>query len=108
MLPSTELALIYQKQIRIVEDVANDLYSELSSDAVTPIDTGALREAWNMERTGDTWHISNNMEYASIIFDGRRLVAGQWYGSEWLPGGIDPILMKYNKILEIKLKNVRI
>ena len=106
MLPSTELALIYQKQMRVVDDVANDLFSELIH--VTPVDKGTLKGAWDIKKTDDGYRLSNNMEYASVIFDGRRLVAGKWYGSEQLVEGISGILMKYNKILEIKLKNVRI
>ena len=44
---------------------------------------------------------------ARIGFDGRRLVAGKWYGSEQLPAGLSPILAKYNIILERELDEVR-
>jgi len=48
------------------------------------------------------------MTYATIIFDGRVVGDdGIIRGSESLPDGLDPILAKYNRILETKLNNVR-
>ena len=102
---SQELNEIYQKQLKVVDVVVNDLFSEIVSS--TPVDTGALKGAWNLKDNGDnSWTISNNMEYASIIFDGYRIVAGKAYGSKQLPAGINPVLSKYNTILKEMLKEI--
>lgn len=100
-----ELNDIYEKQQRVLADVVADLFAELQRR--TPVDTGELKIAWELTRTNDGWLISNNMEYASIIFDGRKLDdSGVMRGSEQLPDGIIPILDKYNRILEIKLRKI--
>ena len=98
-----------QLQIKInqtVNEVAVDLYNELVR--VTPVDTGQLRTSWTFEKTALGYLLSNNMQYASIIFEGRRIVAGKTYGSKQLPAGLDPILMKYNIILTNKLNKIKV
>ncbi len=88
----------------VVDRVAQDLLSELIT--VTPVQTGALKGAWYIEESNDGWIISNNMEYASIIFDGRRIVGGREYGSKKLPAGISPILKKYDLIMQQELAKI--
>lgn len=102
---SEELNNIYKRQMSVVGIVANDLLSEFIT--VTPVDTGSLKGAWDIKKIKDGWRIGNNLEYASVIFDGRRLVAGKWYGSKKLPNGLDPILAKYNLLLESELKKIK-
>ena len=102
---SQELNSIYDKQMRVVGIVANDLLSELIH--VSPVDTGTLKGSWDIQRITNGYRLSSNLEYADVIFDGRRLVAGKWYGSEQLPAGLSPILAKYNIILEQELDKVR-
>jgi hypothetical protein len=105
---SQELNSIYDEQMRVVGIVANDMLSELIH--VTPValvNGGSLKGAWDIQTITNGYRLSNNLEYADVIFDGRRLVAGKWYGSEQLPAGLDPILAKYNLILERELDGVR-
>ena len=103
---SQELEDIYRRQLSVVGIVANDLFSELIH--VTPVDIGSLKNAWDIKKNSDeSWTLSNNLEYASIIFDGRRFVAGKAYGSLQLPDGLDPILARYNIILQTMLNQVR-
>ena len=105
MTPSQELDKIVAQQKRVVAKVANDLLSELIK--ITPVDTGALKGAWSIKKTSDGWQLSNNMNYASILFDGRRIVSGKEYGSLQLPAGIDPVIAKYNIIMQQELKKIR-
>jgi len=103
---SAALDELVRKQKRVVDEIASDLFSELES--VTPVDIGILKGAWDLEETLSGWRISNNMTYAEVIFDGRRQVGGQWYGSESLPDGLTPILKKYNILLQQRLDNIKV
>lgn len=107
MTPSEELAKLYEKQIQTVAEEVANLFTRLLK--VAPVDTGAFRSSWNLEQTSPTsWEITNDVEYASVLFDGRRFVAGGWLGSEQWPEGGDVMLERFNKILDRKLKNIRI
>jgi len=106
MTPVEALKSLEAQSDLAVAVVASDLFSELIK--VSPVDVGTLKGAWSLEKTKDGWRISNNMGYSSIIFDGRRKVGGQWYGSEQLPKGIDPILSKYNRVLENLLDRIKV
>jgi hypothetical protein len=97
------LKIEYQK---VLGTVVIDMFNEFVH--VTPVDTGQLKTSWSMKKKGDGWVLTNNMEYASIIFDGLQFVAGRMYGSNQLPMGLDPVIFKYNKILEDKLKGIRV
>jgi len=107
MLPSEELKLLKDKTDRIIAEQVLNLYREFIK--VSPVDTGAFRSAWTFDQISDNeWIISNGMQYASILYDGRRLVAGKWFGSEqWRDGG-DPMLKEFNQKLERMLKDVRV
>ena len=104
MTPSQELKLIVKKQRKVVDDIASDLYSELIE--ITPVVTGQLKSAWDLDESNSGWIISNNMTYASIIFDGRgsRPSGGKYN----LPDGITPILKKYNILLQERLNRIRV
>ena len=99
-----ELDAIVKKQEKVVAGVVADLFAELVKR--TPVDTGQLRQAWSIERNGDSWIISNGLEYASIIFDGRKVVNGKLQGSTQLSQGIQPILDNFNRTLEIELRRI--
>jgi len=127
---SQELDKLVQMQQKVLAEVVNDFYSELI--AVSPVGnptlwkvnqgrgnralsiprgyrSGSLKGAWDLRKTATGWQISNNMTYASIIFDGRVPdEKGIIRGSKQLPFGIDPIIFKYNRILQIKLDNIRV
>lgn len=54
----------------------------------TPVDTGQLRNAWEIKINDDGFTITNEEEYATRIDEGTSLQA---------PAGIvDPVLAKYN------------
>jgi len=109
---SQELNQIYTKQMQVLDKVVSSLFSELQKR--TPVDKGSLKGAWDKQETDSGWTISNNMTYASVIFDGRKFVYspsfpnGRWEGSEKLPEGIDPIIARFNIILQNELKKVRV
>ena len=102
---SDDLNNLFDRQMEIVDRIATDMLSEIIKK--TPKREGTLRKAWQMEKITGGWRLSNNMEYADVIFDGRRLVAGKWYGSEQMPEGIDPILNKYNIMLEVEINRLK-
>jgi len=103
---SQELNYLMREQKRAVDEVASDLFSEL--EAITPVDKGTLKGSWDLEETPNGWILSNNLIYASVIFDGRRQVGGQWYGSESLPDGLTVVIKKYNIILQDKLNKIKV
>jgi len=110
MLPSEELALIYDKQLRTVAKEVINLFNKfIKVSPVALVDGGSFRAAWDIEQNHDTsWTISNDMEYATILFDGRRFVAGKWFGSEQWDEGGKAMLKRFNRILERKLKRVKV
>ena len=106
MLPSEELNIIYKKQIQTVAEEVANLFTRFLK--VAPVDTGAFRTSWSLEQTSPTsWELSNNVDYADVLFDGRRFVAGRWLGSEQWPEGGDVMLERFNRILDRKLKQIR-
>lgn len=115
MLPSQELELIVKKQAVTVARVAKDLFSELIS--VTPVaqkNGGSLKGAWDIKKTSSGWRISNNLLYASVIFEGRRFVYspsypnGRYEGSKQLKvsNNIYVILKKYDRIMQRELNKI--
>jgi len=87
------------KDIKKVNKRVVKFYSDLKSEA--PVRTGAFRDDWRLVRTSKlTWTITNNMEYASLLWYGRREVNGRWYGSnQWKKGG-EPMLKKFEYDME--------
>lgn len=85
---------------------ATTFYSELV--ASSPVDTGTFKSHWKVEKqTEYEWHITNNMVYASVLWDGRRQVGNKMQGSEqWAEGG-DPMLLRSNKRLNEKLDSLK-
>ena len=105
MLPSEELKLIYDKQMRVTEEAVMNLFRDFIK--VSPVDTGSFKTAWSIRKTdNDSWEITNDVLYATILFDGRRVVAGKSYGSEqWEEGG-HVMLEKFNRDLQRKLDRI--
>ena len=99
-----DLNNIAEQTEKILASVAADLFAELQLK--TPVDTGQLRQSWALDKVSDGFEISNNLSYASIIFDGRKIVNGKAQGSTQLAEGIQPILDKYNRRLEIELRRI--
>ena len=89
----------------IIAEMATNLLAELIQK--TPVDKGTLKASWNMEKVGDGWLLSNNMNYASFIFNGRRLVMGKQLGSLQMPDGVYPLIQKFNNELQKRLDNLR-
>jgi len=106
MLPSEELKILHTKQLRVVEEEVMNLFAKFLKES--PVDTGSFRAAWSIEKRLDgSWEITNDVSYATILFDGRRLVAKQWYGSEQWPDGGDIMLEKFNRTLQRELDKVK-
>lgn len=107
MLPSEELAILDKKKDFIITQEVANLFAEFIKKS--PVDTGQFRSAWDLIQNIDgSWTISNGMEYASVLFDGRRVVSGRWYGSEqWSEGG-EIMLKKFNILLEDRLDKLRV
>jgi len=117
MLPSQELALIYEKQLRTVsEEVINLFRRFIKVSPVATVETsgytgGSFKAAWEIKQNHDTsWTISNDMEYATILFDGRRFVVDRWFGSEqWLKKDNGQVMLeKFNRVLEKKLNKIKV
>jgi len=117
MLPSEELIIIYKKQLLTIEEEVMNLFRRFIK--VSPVDTGAFRSAWEVDQVSPReWIITNNTEYATILFDGRRFVGGQWvagqlisgqyYGSDQWPDGGGPILELFNRRLQKKLDRIKV
>lgn len=105
MTPSEAVEFIRREQKRIVAENVALFFSDLLKRS--PVDTGAFRSAWTLQKKSDTsWTIFNGMQYASILWDGRRLVGSQWFGSEQWPEGGESLLLWYNKKIENDFKKV--
>lgn len=98
---SGELKLLVDKKDRIIAEMATNLLSELIKR--TPVDTGTLKASWEMTKINDGWLLTNNMNYASFIFNGVRVVQGKKIGSNQLPDGVFPIIQRYNAELQKRL-----
>lgn len=104
MTPSEELEQILAKRERAVEEAITNLFAEFMRKS--PVDTGAFRTAWEIKKTAGGYKITNDMEYATILYDGRQLVQGKWFGSEQWPEGGAVMLDKYNRDLQSKLDRI--
>lgn len=107
MTPSEELAKLYHAQIQLIAEEVANLFTKLLKSS--PVDTGAFRASWEIERTSETsWVITNDVEYAEILWDGVRMVAGKKYGSDQWPDGGDIMLERFNRMITRKLDKLRI
>jgi len=101
---SSEFQDLLSKQEQIINRYVVNLHTELIRS--TPVDTGTLKSAWELKKVSAThWVMSNNMEYADIIFRGIR--AGVKGGSKQLPDGVYPILQRFNLELQEELQKLK-
>jgi len=105
MLSDSFSELIKETEQAITNEVIT-LYSEFVK--ASPVDTGSFRSAWSLDKNKKySWSISNNMEYADILFAGRRKVGKKWLGSEqWIDGG-ESMLKEFENRIENKLNSLQ-
>ena len=89
----------------IIAQMAMNLFNELQTR--TPVDTGQLKTAWEFHKVADGWVFSNNMGYASFIFNGLKVIDNKTIGSKQLPDGVFPILQRHNIELTRRLDLLR-
>jgi len=107
MLPSEELKILHDKQLRTTEEEVMNLFADFIKKS--PVDTGAFRTAWSIDKKLDgSWVITNDVNYATILFNGTDVVAGKRYGSEQWPDGGYVMIEKFNRTLQRKLDKVKI
>ncbi len=126
MLPSEELKIIFAKQMRITEEEVMNLFHDFikKSPVGNPetwvytkppykrkhpkgYHSGSFRAAWDISRKSDgSWVITNDVEYATILWDGRQFVAGRWYGSKQWPHGGQIMVEKFNRTLQKRLDRI--
>lgn len=117
--PTEELKKIREKQNKVVADVARQLFNALIQ--ATPVGNpslwknpksapagysgGDLRKAWTLNKEGDTWVLNNPLDYAEIRLS--PYADNGQIGSKQMPAGIAPIIQKYQKILEKRLRSIK-
>ena len=96
---------ILNHQMMIIDEEILNFFNELVK--ASPVDTGSFKSAWAIDKVNENeWIITNDVEYASILWDGRRFVAGKFEGSEqWAEGG-RPMLEKLNRTIQRRLDEV--
>jgi len=109
MTPTEALKAIEQEAEKIVTQEALGLKADLVS--ASPTKTGDFQSAWVIVKksglSGLAWTIFNPMEYASVLWAGRRVVNGRAYGSEqWLLGG-DPMLQQTDLAISRRMKGIK-
>lgn len=102
---SSDFNEMIEKSDFIIAEMAANLLEELIKR--TPVDIGTLKASWDMQKVGDGWLLTNNMNYASFIFNGRREVMGKMFGSLQLPDGVYPIIQQFNNQLQKRLNNLK-
>ncbi len=87
------------KDLKRVNSRIVKFYGDLKM--VSPVRSGDFRSDWKMTRPDEfNWKIENNMQYASILWYGRRELNGRMYGSDQWPLGGEPMLAKFKYDLE--------
>jgi hypothetical protein len=89
---------------KAVTVVSNDLFGHIQMR--TPVDTGRLRQGWQIEKTKDGYRIFNALPYAEVVeFGGYKGVGGKTVSNS---GGIysrqAPTGMVRVSIADIKVK----
>jgi len=105
MTPTEELKRLWEKQKEVINRRTTKLYSDLVR--VAPVDTGMFKSAWTLDRLGEaSWRISNNMEYASVLWAGRDPITKKG-SKQWQHGG-DPMLEEFKEDLQRKLDRINL
>lgn len=117
MTPSAAIEEIIKQKTKILATETTNMFNELErkSPVGTPESTGikgyvggSFKDAWEQKKTIDGWQISNSMEYADILADGRRFVVNKWVGSEQWREGLSPTLLKYDIIIRSKFNQIKV
>ena len=104
MTPTEELEQILSEKDKVIGQAVVNLFSDLQK--ASPVQSGAFRGAWDLDSGEMKWTITNNMEYASILWEGRREVGGRMLGSEQWPEGGDPMMQKFDNDLQTQLNKI--
>ena len=102
-----ELNQIISEKDRIVAGVAHALYNDLI--ALTPVQTGYLRQSWSIREYENGYIIDNPTVYAEIRLSpmiensNGKLIQG----SRQNPAGIEAIIDKHERQLQTKLKGIK-
>ena len=107
---TNEFNAILKQRDSVVKAYALEMYSSVVQSS--PVDSGNLRQAWQLpQQIPNGWAIRNAINYAYIIDGGRRQVpingGMKWVGSEQLPDGWNPIVRTVEKSLNQALKAIR-
>jgi len=80
--------------LEIIEDEVVTLHNKMIDAGQAVWLTGLFKNSFSpIQKLSSThWRIENDTDYASVLFRGRRMVNGRWYGSEKWAGGIDPMI----------------
>lgn len=96
---SAELEALNAEIERTIGLLVVKFFTDLQRQA--PVDTGTFRSAWQIQTTGKLeWEITNSVVYASILWDGRRMVGKVHRGSEQWPQGGEPMLVALNREIQ--------
>lgn len=102
---SSEFNQMIDKSDVIIAEMAANLLAELIKR--TPVDSGQLKASWDIIKVNSGFLLNNNMNYASFIFNGRRLVMGKMLGSAQMPDGVYPLIQNFNNELNKRLKELK-
>lgn len=70
-----------------------------------PVDTGTSRIAWQPPmKDKDAYVVRNDVDYSTVLWQGRHTVNGKTYGSNQMPAGGVPI---YNAVVSQMMKNIK-
>lgn len=91
---------------KVIGEEAVSLFAQLQFSS--PEDSGTFKASWSIKQDSKwEWAINNPMTYASVLWDGRRMVGNRMEGSEQWPEGGDPMLVATNRRLQEKLASLK-
>ena len=104
-----ELDSLTDEMLDMVEDEVFILHNKLLDAGQAVWLSGDFRNGFApVERLSDThWIIKNDVDYASILANGRVNVGGRWYGSIKWEHGIDPMLAKMEETINAKQSRMK-
>jgi len=84
---------IIKERDTVIKTMAVRLWEDLK--VVSPVDSGELRNSWEApKQIIGGWSISNFAPHAIVIDGGRRTEGGKTLGSEQLPDGYAPTVIR--------------
>jgi len=92
---------------QIIGEEVHELFNALKEKGEDVHDTRHFKNSIKAPvKRGENWRIVLKAKHSSILWSGRRAVAGRWYGSENWAGGGEPMLQKTGNNIERKARNV--